>query len=66
MDYANKDYLGNVKSFKDNFATPIQLFNNEHVAERFRKITSPFMMRRMKNDKSRLGADTPRRPYNIL
>jgi SNF2 family DNA or RNA helicase len=52
MDYTNKNYLGSVKSFKDNFATPIQLFNNEHVAERFRKITSPFMMRRMKTDKS--------------
>ncbi|MCL2282452.1 MAG: DEAD/DEAH box helicase [Fibromonadales bacterium] len=52
MDYANKGYLGNVKAFKDNFATPIQLFNNEQVAGRFRKITAPFMMRRMKTDKS--------------
>ena len=52
MDYTNKGYLGNVKSFKDNFANPIQLFNNEYVAERFRKITAPFIMRRMKTDKS--------------
>ena len=52
MDYANKGYLGNVKSFKDDFAIPIQLFSNEQVANRFRKITAPFMMRRMKTDKS--------------
>jgi SNF2 family DNA or RNA helicase/uncharacterized Zn finger protein len=52
MDYANKGYLGNVKTFKDDYANPIQIFNDEHVAEKFRKITAPFMMRRMKSDKS--------------
>ncbi|MDR2999678.1 MAG: DEAD/DEAH box helicase [Fibromonadaceae bacterium] len=52
MDYTNKGYLGSVKTFKDDFATPIQLFNDEQVAKKFRKITSPFMMRRMKTDKS--------------
>lgn len=52
MDFANKGYLGNVKSFKTEFANPIQIFNDERVASRFKKITSPFMMRRMKSDKS--------------
>jgi SNF2 family DNA or RNA helicase len=52
MDYANKGYLGNVKTFKDEYANPIQLFNDEHVTAKFRKITAPFMMRRMKSDKS--------------
>lgn len=52
MEFANKGYLGNIKSFKDNFATPIQVFNDENAVRRFRKITSPFMMRRMKSDKS--------------
>jgi uncharacterized Zn finger protein/superfamily II DNA or RNA helicase len=52
MDYANKGYLGNIKSFKENFADPIQVFNDEVAVNRFRKITSPFMMRRMKSDKS--------------
>ncbi|MFV0392698.1 MAG: helicase-related protein [Paludibacteraceae bacterium] len=31
---------------------PIQVFNDENTVNRFRKITSPFMMRRMKSDKS--------------
>ena len=52
MDYANKGYLGTVKTFKDDYANPIQMFNDENVAAKFRKITSPFMMRRMKNDKT--------------
>ena len=52
MDYTNKGYLGTVKAFKDDFANPIQVFSNEKVTLKFRKITAPFMMRRMKNDKS--------------
>ena len=52
MDYANKGYLGTVKTFKDDYANPIQLFNDEKVTAKFRKITAPFMMRRMKTDKT--------------
>lgn len=52
MDYVNKGYLGNIKSFKSDFAEPIQVFNDESAIMRFRKVTSPFMMRRMKSDKS--------------
>jgi len=52
MDYTNKGFLGNIKTFKDNFANPIQVFNDEKIAEKFRKITAPFMMRRMKTDKT--------------
>ena len=52
MDFANKGYLGNVRTFNSDFAEPIQVFNDEHVVAKFRKITSPFMMRRMKSDKS--------------
>ena len=52
MDYTNKGYLGTVKTFKDTYAHPIQVFNDEEVTARFRKITAPFMMRRMKSDKT--------------
>lgn len=52
MDFTNKGYLGNIKSFKSDFADPIQVFNDEATVNRFRKITAPFMMRRMKSDKS--------------
>ncbi len=52
MDFANKGYLGTIKSFKDDYAQPIQVYNDEKVVSRFRKVTAPFMMRRMKNDKT--------------
>lgn len=52
MDYANSGYLGTLTSFNEKFAKPIQLCNDEECAGRFRKVTAPFMMRRMKTDKS--------------
>lgn len=52
MDFANKGYLGSAKNFKQEFAKPIQQEGNEKVAAQFRRITSPFMMRRLKTDKS--------------
>ncbi len=52
MDFANKGYLGTLKTFKSVYAEPIQVFNDEKSVERFRKVTAPFMMRRMKTDKT--------------
>ena len=58
MDYTNKGYLGTVKTFKEDFANPIQLFNDEQVTKKFKKITAPFMLRRMKTDK-KIISDLP-------
>jgi len=52
MDYTNKGYLGTEKMFKDDYANPIQVYNDENATVKFRKITAPFMMRRMKTDKT--------------
>ncbi len=52
MDYANSGYLGAIKSFKEKYASPIQKDGDERVAERFRLITAPFLLRRLKTDKS--------------
>ncbi|MDR0895568.1 MAG: DEAD/DEAH box helicase [Prevotellaceae bacterium] len=58
MDYTNKGYLGNIKKFKEDYATPIQVYNDGQVTDKFRKVTAPFMMRRMKTDK-RIISDLP-------
>ncbi len=52
MDFANKGYLGALKSFNDDYARPIQQEGDTERAERFRRITAPLMMRRLKTDKS--------------
>ena len=52
MDFANKGYLGSATTFKKEFANPIQREGDQQVAECFRRITAPFLLRRLKSDKS--------------
>ncbi len=52
MDYSNRGVLGNVKEFQENFASPIEVFNDAEVAEKLKKASAPFLMRRLKSDKS--------------
>lgn len=52
MDFCNRGFLPPANEFRDKYETPIQKNANQVVAERFKKITAPFMLRRMKTDKS--------------
>ncbi len=52
MDYSNRGFLGNSKEFKDDFGTPIENYNDKAVAEKLKKVTAPFLMRRLKSDKT--------------
>ena len=52
FDFVNKGYLGSAKYFKKAFASPIENDNNEKQLEKFKKITDPFVLRRLKTDKS--------------
>lgn len=52
MDFANKGYLGSLNKFSNTYAKPIQQDNNQEQLEVFKKITAPFILRRLKSDKS--------------
>ena len=52
MDYSNRGFLGSHKEFHDAFGSPIETYNDTVVAEKLKKVTAPFMMRRLKSDKS--------------
>lgn len=52
MNFVNKGYLGSARAFSKKFARPIQLDGDREAARRFRAVTAPFMMRRLKTDKS--------------
>ena len=52
MDFANRGFFPSAAEFREKFESPIQKMGNEKVAETFRKITAPFMLRRLKTDKS--------------
>ncbi len=52
IDFTNKHYLGTPKQFKERFAIPIEKNRDKDCLERFKKITAPFILRRLKSDKS--------------
>ncbi len=52
FDFANKGYLGTIKNFTETFSKPIELERDQEKLELFRKITAPFILRRLKVDKS--------------
>ena len=52
--------LGSLKDFTETFAAPIETDHSETAAEAFRRLTAPFMLRRLKSDKS-IIADLPER-----
>lgn len=52
FDFVNKGYLGTLSKFKDKYARPIELDRDKDQLNHFLKVTSPFIMRRLKTDKS--------------
>jgi len=52
MDFVNPGYLGSERAFETEFATPIQVNHDQEKTLLFRKITAPFILRRLKTDKT--------------
>ena len=52
FDFAMPKYLGSRKKFTESFGRSIELDRNQETLGSFRKITAPFILRRVKSDKS--------------
>lgn len=52
LDFIMKNLLGNKTHFKENYAIPIERFRDREALASFKKLTAPFILRRMKTDKS--------------
>ncbi|MFO8053883.1 MAG: SNF2-related protein [Bacteroidales bacterium] len=52
MDYTNRGLLGSAKDFSETYGNPVEQRNDTAVAEKLKKVTAPFLMRRLKTDKS--------------
>jgi hypothetical protein len=52
MEFTNPGLLGPAAEFKRAYAEPIQRHNDEQAAERLRRLTGPFVLRRLKTDKT--------------
>ena len=52
MEFINPGFLGPYGLFKKRFFVPIQVYSDKNAAERLKSITGPFILRRLKTDKS--------------
>jgi len=50
FDFLNKGYLGSLREFKEEFAKPIEINKDKKVLKTFKKMISPFVLRREKTD----------------
>ncbi|HVN13634.1 MAG TPA: DEAD/DEAH box helicase [Kineosporiaceae bacterium] len=58
LDATNPGILGNAAAFTRRFAVPIERHGDEDAADRLRTVTRPFVLRRVKTDRS-IIADLP-------
>ena len=58
MQFLNPGLLGSEKSFRERFAIPIERMGNEEAASHLRRVTAPFVLRRLKTDRT-IIADLP-------
>ncbi|MBO5947979.1 DEAD/DEAH box helicase [bacterium] len=58
FDFINKGYLGSLRNFQKSYSTPIEKFKEYTRASRLKLAVSPFILRRLKTDKSVI-ADLP-------
>ena len=52
FDFINKGYLGSLKDFQKSYAVPIEKFKEHSRASKLKLSVSPFVLRRLKTDKS--------------
>ncbi len=52
MHVLNPGLLGSARTFRETFAIPIEREHDADATERLRRITAPFVLRRLKTDKS--------------
>jgi len=52
MEFLNPGFLGNQNQFRENFLIPIQVMRDREAEEKLSKLTGPFVLRRLKTDRS--------------
>jgi len=58
FEFLNPGFLGPLKRFKRNFALPIERYKDPEATHKLKKLTGPFLLRRLKTDRS-IIADLP-------
>src|SRR5215217_5270928 len=58
MEFLNPGLLGSAQAFRARFAVPVERFHDEDAATLLKRLTGPFVLRRVKTDRSVI-ADLP-------
>ncbi|MDQ1506528.1 MAG: hypothetical protein QOD57_4255, partial [Actinomycetota bacterium] len=58
MDFLNPGLLGSEATFRHRFAVPVERYGDEAAAATLKRLTGPFLLRRLKTDRS-IIADLP-------
>ncbi len=52
MEFTSPGLLGTAEKFRTSFAVPVERHGDEEAADRLKRLTSPFILRRVKTDRS--------------
>jgi hypothetical protein len=52
FEFLNQGYLGSESTFRERFFTPIQMRRDPEAIDALRRLTAPFILRRLKTDRS--------------
>jgi superfamily II DNA or RNA helicase len=65
MEFANPGLLGSASAFREHYAVPVERHGSEEAAKRLRRITQPFVLRRLKTDKSIISDLPDKQEINV-
>lgn len=63
MQFTNPGYLGSEKQFRERFAVPIERLKDQQAATTLKRLTAPFILRRLKTD-PKIIDDLPEKQEN--
>lgn len=66
MSFLNPGYLGGETEFRRSFARPIERAGDPLAAERLRRLTAPFVLRRLKTDSSIISDLPPKHEMKVF
>ncbi|RRR78620.1 MAG: DEAD/DEAH box helicase [Candidatus Viridilinea halotolerans] len=66
MSFLNPGYLGGETEFRRSFARPIERAGDSQAAERLRRLTAPFVLRRLKTDSTIINDLPPKHEMKVF
>ena len=66
LEFANPGLLGPLATFRRDFAVPIERYRDGEAAERLRRVVGPFILRRLKSDRTVIKDLPPKQELKVV